>query len=251
MTKVVVLIPARLNSSRLPRKCLVDVNGKTLIHRVYEAAAKCEWPTYCCIDDESIAKEVESFGGKYVMTDSALPSGSDRVYQALQSIDPKGEFDVIVNFQGDSLNVDHKVLQSMVDLLLEKDCDLTTAGVPMKPEGFTDPNMVKIAMDYDSKTRNGNCLYFSRSLVPFDRDGTNFPIFHHIGIYVYKRAALEKFVKSAPSVLENVEKLEQLRALSLGMTIYAQCYDDVRIYPEAPVDINTPEEWEKCKQYFK
>lgn len=251
MKKTVIMIPARLRSTRLPNKCLLDVNGKTLIHRVYEEAVKCGWPTYCCIDDESVAKEVESFGGQYIMTDPALPSGSDRAYQALQKIDPNGEFEVVVNFQGDSLNVDHKVLTGLVDLLVEKDCDLTTIGVPMKPESYSDPNMVKIAMDYNPQAEGGNCLYFSRSLIPFDRDNIGTQIFHHIGIYVYKKEALAKFVKSEPSVLENIEKLEQLRALSLGMKIYAKFYKEIKLVPEAPADINTAEEWEICKKYFK
>lgn len=248
---IVVLIPSRLKSTRLPNKPLVDVNGKTLVHRVYEEAAKAGFPTYCCIDDESVAKEIDSFGGKYIMTDPELPSGSDRAYQALEKIDPEGKFDVIVNFQGDSLNVDHNVLSDLAKLLIEKDCDLTTVAIPMKPESYGDPTLVKIAMDYNPQERAGNCLYFSRSLIPFYRDGGEQHIYHHIGIYVYKRAALKQFVQSEPSVLERIEMLEQLRALSMGMRIHAKFYEDIRIVKDAPVDINTPEEWELCKKYFK
>lgn len=252
MEKVIVLIPSRLKSTRLPNKPLVDVNGKTLVHRVYEEAVKIGFPTYCCIDDEQVAKEIESFGGKYIMTDSALPSGSDRIYQALTKIEKETgkKYDVVVNFQGDSLNVDHNVVKELVKLLIEKKCDITTAALRMKEEDYGNPAMVKIAMDYDPNTKCGNCLYFSRALIPFDRDGIGAPIFHHVGIYVYKRDALEGFVKAPESQLEKTEKLEQLRALSNGMKICAKYFDEIKIYPKAPADINTPEELEECKKYF-
>lgn len=251
--KIITLIPARLKSSRLPEKALIDVNGKTLIRRVYEEAVKLGYPTYCCIDAESIAKEVESFGGKYIMTDPSLPSGSDRCYQALKIIEKENNetYDIIINFQGDSLNVSHKTIKAMVELLIEKKCDLTTCAVPMHKEDYNNPTMVKIAMEYDKNKQEGNCLYFSRSLIPFDRDNIGTEIFHHVGIYIYTNKSLEAYVKAPEGRLEKIEKLEQLRALSLGMTIWAKYFDEIKIYPQAPVDINTPEELEACRKYFK
>jgi len=248
--KPIVLIPSRFQSSRLPGKPLVDIAGKTLIRRVYEEAVKLGYPTYCAIDDERIRKEVESFGGKYIMTDSDLPSGSDRIHQALQKIDPDGlNYDVVINFQGDSANIDYKVNKELVDLLIKKDADITTIGLIMKKEDYNNPAMVKIAAGFRDGETEAKALYFSRSLIPFDRDAEKpKDIYHHVGVYVYKREALKKFVSSPEGILEKREKLEQLRALELGMTIYVKLFDKITIYDNAPADINTPEELELLKK---
>lgn len=250
---IVVLIPSRFASTRLPGKPLIDINGKTLIHRVYDEAEKLNYPTYCCIDSEDVAKEVESFGGKYIMTDSNLPSGSDRIFQALKKIEEINDtkYDIVVDFQGDSLNIRHEIIQDLIKLLIEKKCDITTIALNMKSSDYNNPAMVKIAMDFDEKNKVGNCLYFSRSLIPFDREGCGVQIFHHVGIYVYSRNSLEKFVSSNESRLEKIEKLEQLRALSNGMNIWAKYFDEIKIHPDAPADINVPAEAELCKKYFK
>ena len=248
----IVLIPARLKSTRLPNKPLVDINGKTLIQRVYEEAMKTGYPVCCAVDDEKVKSIVESLGGMAVMTDSDLPSGSDRIYAVLKELDPDGsKYDTIINFQGDSSNVDHKVLGMLAELLHKSKADVTTVGVLMDKKDYENPAMVKIAAGFREGETEAKALYFSRNRIPFDRDGDILDIYHHIGIYVYTRKSLEQFVSSPEGVLEQREKLEQLRALELGMSIYVKLVKTVKLIEEAPADVNTPEELELTKKYIK
>jgi len=250
--KPIVLIPARLKSSRLPNKPLVDINGKTLIQRVYEEAVKTGYPVCCAIDDEKVKSIIEGLGGMAIMTDSDLPSGSDRIYAALKELDPDGsKYDTIINFQGDSSNVDYKVLVMLAELLHKSKADVTTVGVLMNKKDYENPAMVKIAAGFKKGETEAKALYFSRSRVPFDRDGDILDIYHHVGLYVYTRKSLEQFVSSPEGILEQREKLEQLRALELGMSIYVKLVDSVKIIEEAPADVNTLEELELSKKYIK
>ena len=250
--KPIVLIPARLKSTRLPNKPLVEINGKTLIQRVYEEAVKTGYPVCCAVDDIKVKEIVESLGGMAIMTDSDLPSGSDRIYAALKEIDPDGsKYDTIINFQGDSSNVDYRILNDLTDLLHRKNADVTTVGVLMDRENYENPAAVKIAAGFKKGETEAKALYFSRNRIPFDRDGDILDIYHHIGIYVYTRKSLEQFVSSPEGILERREKLEQLRALELGMNIHVKLVDTVKRIEEAPADVNTPEELELTKKYIK
>jgi 3-deoxy-manno-octulosonate cytidylyltransferase (CMP-KDO synthetase) len=250
--KPVILIPARLKSTRLPNKPLVDVNGKPLIQIVYEEAIKTGYPVFCAIDDLKVKKIIENLGGTAIMTDSDLPSGSDRIYAALKEIDPDGsKYDTIINFQGDSSNVDYKILKELAELLYRSKADIATVAVFMKKKDYKNPAMVKIAMGLREGETEGKALYFSRNRVPFDRDGGIKDIYHHIGIYVYTRQSLEKFVSAPEGILENREKLEQLRALEQGMNIYVKLVKTVKKVEKAPADINTPEELELTRKFIK
>lgn len=234
-SKVAIIIPARLASTRLPNKPLLDINGKTMISRVYEKALQTGIENvFVACDSDEIAKEVESFSGRYVLTDSNLPSGTDRIYSATQKIGQ--EFDYIVNLQGDLPNVDPAIINEAVEILQNQDCDIATlASVIKDQEEVEDVNIVKIAIAF-KESKIGRALYFSRSPIPYNRDKITQDIgqyYHHIGIYAYRRQALEKFVNLEPSNLEKLESLEQLRALESDMSIY------VKITESNPLSVDT------------
>lgn len=256
MSKVAVLIPTRLKSTRLPNKPLAIINGKPLIQHVYEHAIQVhpKEDVYIAAGDKKIVDLAKSFGAQAILTDPSLPSGTDRIVAAMNEIDPNGEkYDTIVNFQGDGINVDPKLNLRLVDLLEKTGADWMTVGKKITdPDQIKNPVTVKIALGLREGEDYGRALYFSRSPVPFNRDEK--PEFNyaywHIGIYVYKRQALEAFVKSPVGVLENIEKLEQLRALEQGMTIYALIVPSVKLIEEAPADINTPEELAEAQKFL-
>jgi 3-deoxy-manno-octulosonate cytidylyltransferase (CMP-KDO synthetase) len=257
MSKVAVLIPTRLKSTRLPNKPLAVINGKTLIQHVYEHAIAVHpaEDVYIASGDEAILEEAKRFGANCVLTDPALPSGTDRIAAALREIDPTGEkYDIIVNFQGDGINVDPKLNLELVDLIEKTGADMVTVGMKItNPEEIQNPNYVKIAMGLNEGSDYGRALYFSRSAVPFNRDSVPAYDFAywHIGIYVYRASALQKFVSLPVGILENIEKLEQLRALENGMSIFAKVVPSIKLIPEAPADINTPEELTEAQRYMR
>lgn len=257
MSKTAVLIPTRLKSTRLPNKPLAIINGKPLIQHVYEHALVVhpKEDVYIASGDREIIEAAEKFGAKCVLTDPSLPSGTDRIAAALREIDPNGEkYDVIVNFQGDGINVDPALNLKLEKLLRETKADMVTVGMKITDsDEINNPNYVKIAMGLRNNETTGRALYFSRSPVPFNRDNVsdlNFA-YWHIGIYVYKASALKKFVSLPVGVLENTEKLEQLRALENGMSIYAMIVPSIKLIDEAPADINTPEELSLAQKYMK
>lgn len=235
--KVLTIIPARLASSRLPNKPLADICGKSMIQRVYEQAISANLgDVVIACDSEKIANEVKKFGGKYIITDPALPSGTDRIWDALQQNVKQG-FEVIVNLQGDLPNIDPDVIRAAASAALENECDIATVASKIKDKSeITNPNVVKIAIAFKEEGL-GKALYFSRCPIPYSKE-ENVDYFHHIGIYAYKKSALEKFVNLVPSDLEKRESLEQLRALENDMNIF------VKIVEAHPLSVDTPEDLE-------
>ena len=255
MSKIAVIIPTRLGSTRLPNKPLAIVNGKPVIQHVYEHAIAVhpKEDVYIAAGDAEIVTEAQKFGAQCILTPADLPSGTDRIVYALQQIDPEGQkYDVIVNFQGDGINVDPKLNLRLVELLDKTGADWVTVGKKISdPQDIQNPNYVKIAMGLQDGKDYGRALYFSRSPVPYNRDqdpNKNFA-YWHIGIYVYKTEALKRFVSLPVGILESTEKLEQLRALENGMSIYALIVPSIKLIEEAPTDINTPEELALAQQF--
>lgn len=237
--KIIIIIPARLASTRLPNKPLAMIEGKTMIQRVYEQALKANLgEVIIATDGEKIANEIKKFGGKYILTNPDLQSGTDRIYSAYKLL--KQDFDIIVNVQGDLPNIDPNVISECVHLALENDCDIATVASKISDiSEINNPNVVKIAL-----AQNGLALYFSRSAIPFSKN-INDDYFHHIGIYAYKKDSLEKFINLTPSPLEKRESLEQLRALENGMKIA------VKIVNAHPLSVDTQEDLDKVINLIK
>ncbi len=216
-----------------------------MIQRVYEQAIKTDLGrVFIACDGEEIADEVKKFGGEFVITDPNLPSGTDRIYAALQHIQKNSRIDpeIIINLQGDLPNIDPNVIEAASEAALQNDCDIATVASRITNiSEITNPNVVKIAIAFKEKNL-GKALYFSRCPIPHanpDPSKENSPdYFHHIGIYAYKKYALEKFVKIPPSQLEKRESLEQLRALENDMKIF------VKIVETHPLSVDTKEDLE-------
>ena len=257
MSKVITMIPVRMASTRLPNKPLLDVNGKSVLERVYENVKACvPGDIVIAAGDQVLVDEAQKFGAKAVLTDPKLPSGTDRIAAALKQIDPDGsQYDIVVNFQGDGLNVDPKVNLELIEMIERTDCDIATCGMIFKDKKeVSDPTQVKIVMGLAQGQREGRCLYFTRAAAPYIRNPEkcdNKDFYHHIGIYVYKASSLKKFVGLPVGVLEKRESLEQLRALENGMTIRAKIVDKMKLVDNAPADINTPEEYQAALKWIK
>ena len=235
----IVLIPARLGSTRLPGKVLEDIGGKPMIAHVLEQAlaAKLGPVVVACCEAE-VAAAVQTHGGIAVMTAPGLPSGSDRIFAALQSLDPEGHHDVVVNLQGDLPSIDPSYLAAVLKPLAHG-YDIGTLVAPITTAAERNaPSVVKCACAFVGEAEVAPALYFSRHLIPSGEG----PFWHHIGIYAYRRAALARFVALLPSPLEQREKLEQLRALEAGMRIGA-----ARV-AEAPFGVDTPEDLERARE---
>lgn len=232
---VLVIIPVRLASTRLPNKPLADIVGKSMIQRVYEQACEANLgEVVIACDGEEIAREVEKFGGKYVLTDPDLPSGTDRIYAAYEKIKEEKEFDIVVNLQGDLPTIDPKVIVSAAEAAFDEGCDFATVASKItNKDEIINPNVVKIVIAFKEENL-GRALYFSRSAIPYSKKDEDY--FHHIGIYAYKTKALEKFVALTPSFLEKRESLEQLRALENDMKI------NVKIVDAHPLSVDTQED---------
>jgi 3-deoxy-manno-octulosonate cytidylyltransferase (CMP-KDO synthetase) len=235
--KPIIIIPARMASTRLPGKPLADIGGLPMIVQVWKkAVASAAGQVVVACDGQEIADAVHQAGGQAVLTDADLPSGSDRIFQALQSIDPAGHYDVVVNVQGDMPTLDPSIITQALALLANPQVDIgTLAALITDEKEKTDPAVVKIAR------AGSRALYFSRATIPYGEG----PLYHHIGIYAYRRSALERFVSLPPSPLEQREKLEQLRALEAGMRI------DVAIVDVVPLGVDTPETLEKARKHYE
>lgn len=240
MVNSIIIIPSRLGSTRLPNKPLADINGKTMIIRVLEQAKKANITDILVAAAEiEITSEVEKNGFKAVLTNPNHPSGTDRIYEALEKTE--GNFDFIVNLQGDLPTIDPQIISDLLNLIKTSNFDIVTAVAEITDEHEkTNPNVVKAVVSWKNET-TGKALYFTRATAPH---GTE-KFYHHIGIYVYKKAALEKFVKLQPSQLEKAEKLEQLRALENDMTI------GVLKVTTIPLGVDTAEDLKKANYMFK
>jgi 3-deoxy-manno-octulosonate cytidylyltransferase (CMP-KDO synthetase) len=233
----IILIPARMASTRLPNKPLALIAGKPMIVRVAERVAQAGFKEiYVACDGLLIEAAVTAAGYEAVLTDPALLSGSDRIYAALSRIDPQKKFDVVVNVQGDMPTLDPAIIGKATALLENPETDIATLAAVITDEAEkTETSVVKAVIN-----GQGQALNFTRKLQP-SQDGR---FLHHIGIYAYKRPALEKFVSLPPSPLELSEKLEQLRALNAGMRI------DVAVVDTVPLGVDTPETLEKARQWY-
>jgi len=237
--KPIVLIPARMASTRLPGKPLADIGGVPMIVRVWrQAVAANVGPVVVACSEPEVREAIEIAGGRAVMTDPDLPSGSDRIYAALEHVDHGYAHDVVVNLQGDLPALDPAYVRAVVDTLAATGTDIATLVAEIDDEADrNNPNVVKPVVAWDVGEDRGRALYFTRARAPHG-DG---PLFHHVGIYAYTRDALTRFVKLEPSPLEKREKLEQLRALEAGMSIA------VARVPEVPLSVDTPEDLQKAR----
>jgi 3-deoxy-manno-octulosonate cytidylyltransferase (CMP-KDO synthetase) len=234
-----IVIPARLKATRLPDKPLADIAGEPMIAHVWRRAveAKCG-PVIVVADDEAICEAVRLVGGEALMTRPDHQSGSDRIFEAVSRIDPEGEIETIVNLQGDLPTLDPRLVRACLGALDDSVADIgTIAATITRVEERTDPNVVKV-VGSPLGSRVLRALYFTRAAAPYG-DG---PLYHHIGIYAYRRAALARFVSLPPSPLETREKLEQLRAIEAGMRIHVALVDTV------PLGVDTPPDLARARQ---
>lgn len=231
-----VVIPSRLASTRLPNKPLADIHGQPMIVQVWRRAIEADiGPVVVACGDAEIADAITAAGGRAVMTDPDLPSGSDRVWAAVRACDPAGRHDAVVNLQGDLPAIaPEDVRRSLTPLDLPGTDIGTLAAVIVEAHERTADSVTKAILAMHSDGRNARALYFTRATAPTG-DG---PLWHHIGIYAYRRAALERFVGLAPSPLEIRERLEQLRALEAGMTIGVALVDRVPLGVDTPADLD-------------
>lgn len=234
----VVVVPSRLAATRLPDKPLADIHGKPMIvHVIERAQAAGAGPVLVAAGDRAIVDAVEETGALAVLTDPDLPSGSDRVKAALDEIDPEREFDAVVNLQGDLPTLDPELVACVLGALEPAGTDVATLAAPItRDEERDDPNVVKAVVAAD-----GRGLYFTRATAPWGEG----PLLHHIGIYAYRRPALDRFVALPPSSLEKREKLEQLRALEAGMTVRVAIVDAV------PLGVDTPQHLERARDMLR
>jgi 3-deoxy-manno-octulosonate cytidylyltransferase (CMP-KDO synthetase) len=231
----IVMIPARRAARRLPDKPLADIGGRALILHVLDRAHEAALgPVVVAAGDAGIVEAVLADGGAAVLTDPDLPSGSDRIYAALAEADPRGAHDVIVNLQGDLPFIDPDALRAVLKPLEDPATDIATLVAPIRSAAEADdPNVVKAVLGLRDGETVGRTHYFSRAAVPAGEG----PLYHHIGVYAYRRAALERFVALPQSVLERRERLEQLRALQAGMVIAAALVDTVPDAVDTPADL--------------
>jgi 3-deoxy-manno-octulosonate cytidylyltransferase (CMP-KDO synthetase) len=214
-----------------------------MIARVWRQAIKAEFgPVLVAAAEEEIANEIRRAGGEAVLTDPALPSGSDRVHQALLRHDPEARFDCVINLQGDLPALDPAAIRSVGAALEQSGADIATLAAEIRdPRDGDNPAVVKAIAAWNASAARGRALYFTRARAPFG-DG---PLFHHVGIYAFRRGALARFVSLPVSPLEAREKLEQLRALEAGMHIEIARIDEV------PLSVDTPEDLERARRILR
>ncbi len=234
-----ILIPARMASTRLPGKPLADIGGLPMIVQVLNRAREAALgPVVVACAEVEIAQAVTDAGGTAILTDPTLASGSDRIHAALLSFDAAGAYDVIINLQGDLPGIPPDYLAAVLAPLAEPIYDIGTLVAAATPAEAMSPSVVKCACAFSAGQKIAPALYFSRNVIP-SGDG---PLWHHIGIYAYRRSALEKFVSLPESSLERREKLEQLRALEAGMRI------GVARVAHAPFGVDTPADLEHARK---
>ncbi len=230
----IILIPARMGSTRLPGKPLAEIGGLPMIVRVWQQAMKAGLgPVIVAAGEAEIVAAVAAHGGQSILTEPDLASGSDRIHAALQQLDPESRHQVVINLQGDLPALAPDMLHKVLAVL--GDGDLATLAARITdPADHSNPHVVKPVIAWDDASQSaGRALYFTRAAAPHG-DGERF---HHVGIYAYRRAALSRFVSLPPSALEQREKLEQLRALEAGMTIRIGRVDTVPLSVDTPADL--------------
>ena len=212
-----VLIPARMASTRLPGKPLAEIAGEPMIVHVWRRAVAAEiGPVVVACGDRAIADAVEAAGGRAVMTDPGHPTGSDRIHEAIAQLDPARTFDAVINVQGDLPLLDPAAVRVAFDGLADPKTDIATLAAVIEDEAaLADTSVNKVVAGFADPPRTARALYFSKAVVPWGEG----PHYEHIGLYAYRREALERFVGSPRGVLEQRERLEQLRALEAGMSI--------------------------------
>ena len=242
MARTIVAIPARMGANRLPDKPMADICGKPMIVHVWERAMTAEvGRVVVATDSPDIADAIRTAGGEAVMTRDDHQSGSDRVFEAISKIDPDANAEFIVNLQGDLPTLEPHLITDCIMALQSKGTHIATLAAEIQNEDErTSPNVVKIVgSELGTKSPNTmRALYFTRATAPHG-DG---PLFHHIGIYAYRRSALERFIGLKPSPLEQRERLEQLRAIEDGMRI------DVAIVDTVPIGVDTPDDLERVRE---
>lgn len=247
MSSFTIIIPCRYASTRLPAKPLLDISGKPLIQHVYESACSSKADNiYIATDDERIQSSIQSFNANVVMTSKHHESGTDRLAEAVETLDLKDD-EIIVNLQGDELGMSSLVINQVAEALeLNQDCNMATVcEVIQQAEEVFDPNTVKVITD-----ENNYALYFSRAPIPWDRDSngqleSNFhdrQYYRHIGLYAYRKKFLLEFSQMQRANLEIIESLEQLRALYHGEKIHVSIAKDT-----TGIGIDTPEDLEKAR----
>lgn len=235
----VAVIPARLGSTRLSRKVLRDIAGKPMVQRVYEAAKKCALlqDVIIATDADEVMQLAQANGWKAQMTSSAHRSGTDRVNEVAQRVPA----DVYVNIQGDLPLLRPEQVEALLKPMQRPEVMVSTVKTPCKPEEIGNPNAVKVVTD-----KNGRALYFSRSTIPYDRDRAgSIQYFKHLGLYAYRKAALERFCSLPESKLEAAERLEQLRLLENGIDIY------VEETPFGSVEVDTEEDLRRVEEVLR
>lgn len=238
LARTLVLIPARMASTRLPGKPLADIAGMPMIVQVAKRAQEANvGRIIVAVDHQDTYDAVASAGFEVVMTREDHQSGSDRIFEAIQKADPDGEIEMVVNVQGDLPTIEPEAVRAALRPLENPEVDIATLTVEIRDEHEkTNPNVVKVVGSPVSDTRM-RALYFTRATAPYGSG----PLYHHIGLYAYRRPALERFVALGPSALEKRESLEQLRALEAGMRI------DVEIVDSIPLGVDTPADLEKAR----
>ncbi len=234
----IVMIPARMASSRLPGKPLADIHGAPMIAHVWHRATEAEvGPVLVACAEAESARAIEAAGGRAVMTRPDHASGSDPIHEAPERSDPDRRHDAVINLQGDLPTIGPAALRAVLAALAGGADIATLAAEISDPEERDDPSVVKAVMPPPDAAGRARALYFTRATAPWG-DG---PLYHHIGIYAYRRAALDRFVALPPSPLESRERLEQLRALEAGMRI------DVALIDQVPLGVDTPADLERAR----
>lgn len=234
--RIAGVIPARLQSTRLSRKVLRSIAGRPMVEWVWRAASASGWmdPVVVATDSGEVAEACGARGIPVVMTSPECPSGSDRVREVARQIDA----DIYVNIQGDEPTLTPDFFEPLLRLFERPEVEVSTLAVRCPPEEFVNPNAVKVVTALD-----GRALYFSRATIPFDRDATGFTGYRkHLGIYAYRKAALERFAALEPSPLERLERLEQLRLLENGIAVF------VAEAPRDTIGVDTEEDLKRAEQ---
>ena len=241
----IVVIPARLASTRLPGKPLADIAGRPMIVHVWRrAVAAAVGPVVVACGDRAIAEAIEAAGGRAVMTDPRHPTGSDRIAEAMRRLDPNREHDAVLNVQGDMPMLDPKAIKLALFALADPETDIATLAALIEEEAaLADPSVNKVVAGFADPAQPARALYFSKAAVPWGEG----PHYEHVGLYAYRRAALERFVELPQGVLEKRERLEQLRALEAGMRISVSLIEKRQL----GVQVDTPEDLERARALMR